>query len=109
MLVEILLEVEVGELVSLRHLEELAERAVRLDVVLDLEVVALHIVVELLGDVGAGDEGASGLTEEAAELISDLGGNLKDGRTTLDALLTLLRNTALALASILNLTVDTLV
>jgi len=108
-LVEILLEIEVGELLSLRDLEELAERTIRLDVVLDLEVVGLDIVVELLGDVGAGDQGALGLAEEHAELIGDLGGDLKDGRATLGRLLALSAHAALTTASILDLTVDTLV
>jgi len=110
MLVEVLLEIEVGELLSLRHLEELAERSIGLDVVLDLEVVGLDIVVELLGHIGARDEGASGLAEEAAELISDLGGDLEDGRATgLGTFFTFLGNTALAATSILDLTVHTLV
>jgi len=76
--VEVALEVEVGELLRLRHLEELAERAIRSDIMLVLEVLLLDVVVDLLRDVGAADQGALGVTEEDAELIGDLGGDLED-------------------------------
>jgi hypothetical protein len=110
-LVEVLLEIEVGELLRLRNLEELAESSIRSDVVLILEVLFLHILVELLGDIGARDESTRGVTEETAELIRDLGGDLKDSEATLDGLTSLShrRSTALTTTSILDLTVDTLV
>jgi hypothetical protein len=110
-LVEVLLEIEVRELFRLRHLEELAKRSIRLDVVLVLQVLFLDIGVELLGHIGAGDEGASRVTEETAELIRNLGGDFEDGKATLDRL-AVLRNssyTALATTSILDFTVDTLI
>jgi hypothetical protein len=108
-LVEILLEIEVGELVSFRNLEELAESSVRLDVMLDFEVVGLDIVVEFLGYIGAGDEGACRLTEEAAEFIRNLGGDFKDGRTTLGTFFTFSANAAFTTTSIFDFTVDTLI
>ena len=108
-LVEVLLEIEVGELVSFRDLEELAESSVRLDVMLDLEVVGLDIVVEFLGHIGAGDEGACRLAEEAAEFIRNLGGDFEDGRTTLGTFFTFRTYAAFTTASILDFTVDTLI
>ena len=74
-----------------------------------LEGVFLDILVDLAGHIGARDEGTLGLTEERAELISDLGGDREDGRTTLGTLFTLSLYATAALASILDLTVDTLV
>ena len=109
MLVEVLLEIEVGELLTLGDLEDLLERSIRGDVVLVLEALLLDIVVHLLGDIGAGDEGARGVTEELAELIGNLEGDLEDGEALGRITLGLRANTALALASILDLTVDTLV
>jgi hypothetical protein len=108
-LVEVALEIEVGQLLTLRHAEELLERGIRLDVVLVLEALLLHVGIDGLGDLRARHLRALGLTEEVAELIGNLGGALEDGRGTLD-LVTVLINLrlALALASILNLTMDTL-
>ena len=54
-LIQVLLEIEVGQLLSLRDLEELAESSIGLDVVLVLQVLLLDVVVQLLGDIGAGD------------------------------------------------------
>ena len=107
--VEVALEVEVREVVRIREAEELLERGIRLDVVLVLEVLLLHVVVDLAGHVGAGDQSALGLAEEDAELISDLGGDLEDGRTAgLGTLLALSLDAAAALAGILDLAVDAL-
>jgi len=108
--VEVTLEVEVGQLLRLRHLEELAERAIRRDVVLVLQVLLLDVVVDLLGHVGAADQGALGVAEEDAELIRNLRGDLEDARATrLGTLLTLGTDATLTLAGILDLAVDTLV
>jgi hypothetical protein len=106
--IEVALEVEVGEVVSVREAEQLLEGSIRLDVMLILEGVLLDVLVDLTGHVGARDEGTLGLTEEGAELISDLGRDLKDGRTTLGALFAFSLYAAAALASILDFTVDTL-
>lgn len=107
--VEVALEVEVREVVRIGEAEELLERGIRLDVVLVLEVLLLHVVIDLAGHVGAGDEGALGLAEEHAELISDLRGDLEDrGTAGLGALLALSLDAAATLARILDLAVDTL-
>ena len=105
--VEVLLEVEVRELVALRDSEELLERRVGGNRVLRLEVLLLHVVVDKLRDLRAGEKRAIGLREELAELIRHLDGALEDGGDTglrLSALLNL--DAALALARILDLTVD---
>jgi len=108
--VEVTLEVEVGQLLRLRHLEELAERAIRRDVMLVLQILLLDVVVDLLGHVGAADQGALGVAEEHAELIRHLRGDLEDARATrLGTLLTLGTDATLTLACILDLAVDTLV
>ena len=108
-LVEVALEVEVRELLALRDAEELLERGIRLDVVLVLEAVVLHVDVHRLRNLRARHQGAVALAEEVAELIRDLRGALEDrgGTLYLDAVLVDL-NAALALASILDLAVDTL-
>jgi len=107
--VEVALEVEVREVVRIREAEELLERGIRLDVVLVLQVLLLHVVVDLARHVGAGDEGALRLAEEHAELIRDLRGDLEDGRTAgLGALLALRLDAAATLARILDLAVHAL-
>ena len=45
--VEVALEVEVREVVRIREAEQLLERGIRLDVVLVLQVLLLHVVVDL--------------------------------------------------------------
>jgi len=107
--VQVALQVEVRQLVRLGHLEELAQGGIGGDVVLVLQVVLLDVVVNLLRHVGAGDERARGVLQELAELVRHLRGDLEDGRTTLGRLLTLGADTALALAGILHVLVDTLV
>ena len=107
--VQVALQVEVRQLVRLGHLEELAQGGIGGDVVLVLQVVLLDVVVNLLRHVGAGDERARGVLQELAQLIRHLRGDLEDGRTTLGRLLTLGAHTALALAGILHVLVDTLV
>ena len=104
--VEVLLEVEVRELVALRDGEELLERRVGGNRVLRLEVLLLHVVVDKLRDLRAGEKCAIGLREELAELIRHLDGALEDRGDTglrLSALLNL--HAALALAGILDLAV----
>ena len=49
--VEVALEVEVREVVRIREAEQLLERGIRLDVVLVLQVLLLHVVVDLTRDV----------------------------------------------------------
>jgi len=108
-LVEVALEVEVGQLLALRDAEELLERGIRLDVVLVLQVVLLDVVVHRLRDLRAGHQGALRLREEVAELLRDLRGALEDGRGTLDLNAVLVNlDAALALARILDLAVHAL-
>jgi len=105
--VEVLLEVEVRELNTLRDGEKLLERRVGLDGVLVLEVVLLDIDIHGLRDLRARHERASRLREELAELIRDLDGALEDrgdAGLRLSALLNL--DAALALTGILDLAVD---
>ena len=78
MSIKVSLKVEVGEIVSISEAEELLERCIRLDVMLILQILLLHVVVDLTCDIGAGDESSLWLTKEDAELISDLGGDLED-------------------------------
>ena len=105
--VEVLLEVEVRELVALRDGEELLERRIGGDRVLRLEVLLLHVVVDKLRDLRAGEKRAIGLREELAELVRHLDRALEDGRDTGLRLSTLLNlDAALALAGILDLAVD---
>ena len=108
-LVEVALEVEVGELLALRHAQQLLERRIRLDVVLVLEVVLLDVVVHRLRDLRARHQRAVALAEEVAEVVGDGRRALEDGRRTLDLNTVLVRlDAALALARILDLAVDTL-
>ena len=109
MLVEVALEVEVRQLLALRHAQQLLQRGIRLDVVLVLQVVLLDVVVHRLRDLRAGHQRALGLAEERAQLLRDLRRALEDGRGTLDLNTVLVRlDAALALARILDLAVDTL-
>ena len=73
----ILLEVEVSELLTLLKLQKLGKGAVGLNdatVVLVLELVALDVSVQSLGDLSAGQLSAWLDTKESGELIGDEGG-----------------------------------
>ena len=110
-LVEVALEVEVGETLSIRNAEELLERGIRLDVVLVLEALLLDVGRDGLGDIGAAHLAALGLAEEDTEVIAELRGNLEDaeaGRLRNTVLIELRGGAALALAGILDLTSYTL-
>jgi hypothetical protein len=109
-LVEVLLEVEVRQGLTLRGSEELLERRIRLDVVLVLEALLLDVGGHRLGHVGARHLRALGLAEEGAEVIRELGGDLEDGEAYRLGLAVRIhsRRAALALASILDLTVHAL-
>ena len=109
MLVEVALEVEVGQLLALRHAQQLLERGIRLDVVLVLQVLLLDVVVHRLRDLRARHQRAVALAEEVAEVVGDRRRALEDGRGALDLNAVLIRlDAALALARILDLAVDTL-
>ncbi len=111
MLVEVALEVEVGEALSVGNAEELLERSIRLDVVLVLEALLLDVGRHRLGDIGAAHLAALGLAKEDAEVIAELRGDLEDaeaGRLRNAILIELRGRATLALASILDLTGHTL-
>ena len=108
--VKILLEVEIRERLTLADREELLERGIGRDGVLVLEALLLHVAVDRLRDLRARHERRRRLAEEEAQLVRDLRGALEDREGAGLGLLTLRkRRTALALASILDLAVDTLV
>ena len=110
MLVEVLLEVEVRQGLTLRHAEQLLERHIRLDVVLVLQALLLDVRRDRLRDVGAAHLAALRLGEEVAQVIAQLRRDLEDaeaGRLR-HAILIQLRRTALALARILDLAGNTL-
>jgi len=105
--VQVALEVEVRQRLALANGQQRLQGRIRLDVVLVLQVLLLHVVVHTLGHLRAAHQGTVGLAQELAELIRHLGGALKDaqraGRRTLGG-----GCAALALARILQLAVDTL-
>ena len=111
MLVEVALQVEVRERLRLRDGQQLTERRIRLDVVLVLQALLLDVRRDRLRDVGAGHLAALRLAEEAAEVITQLRGDLEDAeasRLRRAVLIELRRRAALALAGILDLTSHTL-
>jgi len=94
--VEVLLEVEVRQLLLSLHGQERAELGIRVDVVLVLQVVLLHVRRHELRDVGAALLAASGAAEEGAQLGGDVRGDLEDRHTGRLGLLTLHGGLALA-------------
>ena len=73
----ILLEVEVSELLTLLKLQKLGKGTVGLNdatIVLVLELVALDVSVQSLGDLSAGQLSAWLDTKESGELIGDESG-----------------------------------
>jgi len=107
--VQVALEVEVGQELAVTNGQQLLQGCVGLDVVLVLQVVLLHVVVHALGHLRAAHQGAVGLAQELAQLVSHLGGALEDAqgaRLGVRALLHL--GAALALAGILDLAVHAL-
>ena len=107
--VEVALEIEVGEGLINTDGEQSTERSIRLDVVLVLQVVGLHVVVHRLGDLGAAHQGAGGAAEERQQFLRHLSRALKDRRGALHLYTVLIHlHAAAALAGILHVTVDTL-
>jgi len=110
-LVEVALEVEVGQRLSLRGSEELLEGHVRLEVVLVLEALLRDVGRHRLGDIGAGHLRTLGLGQEGAEIIAEASRDLEDGeagRLGHTILIKNRRRAALALAGILDLASHTL-
>ena len=109
MAVQVALEVEVGQGLTVADGQQLLQGGVGLDVVLVLQALLLHVVVHGLGHLRAAHQGAIGLAQELAQLVSHLGGALEDaGGTRLGVRALLHLHAALALASILELAVHTL-
>jgi len=107
--VQVALQVEVGQGLTLTDGQQLLQGCIGLDVMLVLQALLLDVVVHSLGDLAAAHQSTVGAAEELAELISHLSGALKDAGLAglaIGALLSLAA--ALALAGILNLTVHTL-
>ena len=78
MRVQVLLQVEVGQLLIGLHAQKSAQLGIRVDVVLVLQVVLLHVVVHRLRDLRAGEERVLGLAQERQELLRHLRGDLED-------------------------------
>lgn len=79
--VQVLLQVEVRELLVGLHVQQRAQLGIRVDVVLVLQVLLLHVGRHELGDVGAALLAASGAAQEGAQLGGDVRGDLEDGHT----------------------------
>jgi len=94
----VLLEVEVGELISLAELEELGKLGIRVNlaaILVVLELVATNVGIDLLADSGSGKKSSLLLSEESSELIRDESGLNKSRRGTVS------RSTLLLLGSLL--------
>jgi len=96
--VQVALEIEVGEHVRIRDAQQSLQLRIRLDGVLVLQVLLLHVGRNGLGDVGAALLRARGAAEERAQLIGERSGQLEDGRLTGHSGLTLNGLLLLALA-----------
>jgi hypothetical protein len=94
--IQILLEVEVGQLVTLLQAQQALQLGVRADVMLVLQVLLTHVVRDELRHVGAALLAAGGAAQERAQLRGDVRGNLEDAHTGRLALLTLGGRTAAA-------------
>ena len=96
MRVEVLLEVEVGELIALLEAEQREELGIGVDVTLVHQVVLLDVARDELRDVGAALQGARRAAEEGAELRGDARRHLEEADTRRLALLALRRRLAAA-------------
>ena len=101
--VQVTLQVEVRQHVALRHAQKTLQLAVRLDGVLLLQILLLHVGSDGLRDVGAALLGAIAHTQERAQVVRQSRGDLKDRRLPGLHLLTLhgLLGLAAALVSLL--------
>jgi len=70
-LVDVLLQVQDGNLILLRHTQQLAEGRIRVDDLALLQVVGLGIRIEALADVTTADERTLLEAQEGGELIRD--------------------------------------
>jgi len=76
---EVALEEEDGHLLTSAHLEKAAKRGIRVDVLLVVERVLLHVVHDATGDIGAAELRALSLAKEYAEVVRDLLGLRENG------------------------------
>ena len=109
MAIEVALQVEVGQVLVRGDRQQGPQRRIRVDGMLVLQVVRLHVLVHGLGDLGARHQGARRAAQKGQQLSGHLSGALEDRRRALDLYTVLIQlNTAAALAGILHLTVYTL-
>ncbi len=110
MAVQVALQREVGQRLTLRDRQQLLQRRVRVDVVLVTQVLLLDVVIHAPSNLAAAHQSTSGLAQELAQLIRDLHRALEDAGLAGLRLATLRGRSAaaLALAGILDLTVHTL-
>ena len=87
--VQVALEVEVGQQLTILDSQEALELGIRGDIVLVLEVVLLDVGGDGLGHIGPGLLGAIGQAQEGAQLGRKASGHLKDGGLAGHHLLTL--------------------
>ena len=101
--VQVTLQVEVRKHIALSHAQQTLQLAVRLDGVLLLQVLLLHVGGDGLRDIGAALLGAIAYTQERAQVVRQSRGNLEDRRLPGLRLLTLhgLLGLAAALVSLL--------
>ena len=90
-MVEVALEVEVRQHLTILHAEKRRELRIGLDGVLLLELVELDIRRDRLGHIGPALLGTSGYTEEGTEIVRERRGELEDRRLARLDLLTLNR------------------
>ena len=96
MVVQVLLQVEVGQHLTILHAQKALQLGIRGDVVLVLEVVLLHVGGDGLGHVGPRLLGPVGAAQERAQVIGQASGHLKDRELAGLHLLTLHRLLGLA-------------
>ena len=107
--IQVALQVEVGQVLVRGDRQQGPQGRIRVDGMLVLQVVRLHVLVHGLGDLGARHQGASGAAEESQQLSGHLSGALKDRRRALDLHTVLIQlDAAAALAGILHLAVHAL-
>jgi hypothetical protein len=100
--VQVALEVEVRQRLTILHTQQTLQLGIRRDVVLVLQVVVLDVLGDRTRHIGAALLAAGGHTQEAAQLRAQRSGRLEDGRlagSTIGGLRAL--TTALALVGLL--------
>ena len=80
MALQVALKVQDGHLLGLSDRQELAQSGIRVDVLLVVQAVLLHILHNATGDIGARYQGTLGLAQEYAQGISNYLRLGEDGR-----------------------------